>query len=37
MLEAVVGGKAELLRYGTSGDIHPMSEVVGYGAIIIRR
>lgn len=37
MLEAVAGGKAELLRYGTSGDIHPMSEVVGYGAIIIRR
>jgi hypothetical protein len=25
------------LKYGTSGDVFPMSEVVGYGGIIVRR
>lgn len=37
MLEAVGGRSAELLRYATSGDVHPMSEVVGYAGIVVRR
>jgi AmmeMemoRadiSam system protein B len=37
MLEAVEGNEAKLLKYGTSGDVFPMSEVVGYGGIIVRR
>lgn len=36
MLTAVGGKQAELLKYATSGDVRPMSEVVGYGALIIR-
>jgi hypothetical protein len=36
MMEAVQGSEAELLKYATSGDISPMSEVVGYASIIIR-
>ncbi len=35
MMEAVKGAKAELLKYATSGDSVPMSEVVGYAAIKI--
>ena len=31
------GRRAELLNYATSGDVVPMSEVVGYAAIAIRR
>lgn len=37
MLEATKGKRAELLRYGTSGEVFPSSEVVGYGAIVVRR
>jgi hypothetical protein len=37
MLEAVEGSEAKLLKYGTSGDVVPMSEVVGYGGIVVRR
>jgi AmmeMemoRadiSam system protein B len=37
MLEAVGGSKGELLRYGHSGEVFPSREVVGYGAIVIRR
>ncbi|MEM0449067.1 MAG: AmmeMemoRadiSam system protein B [Methanomassiliicoccales archaeon] len=37
MLEAVQGRKAELLKYATSGDLHPMQDVVGYAGIIVRR
>ncbi|MDD1768384.1 MAG: MEMO1 family protein [Methanomassiliicoccales archaeon] len=37
MLEAVQGREAKLLRYGTSGDVYPMAEVVGYGGIVVRR
>lgn len=33
MLEAVQGSEAELLRYANSGDVSPMSEVVGYASI----
>ncbi len=36
MLVAVKGKKAELLKYATSGDVRPMPEVVGYGAMLIR-
>lgn len=36
MLEAVGGSNAELLKYATSGDIRPMSEVVGYAGIVVR-
>ena len=37
MMESVNGSRAELLRYGSSGDVFPSTEVVGYGAIIVRR
>ena len=36
MLEAVQGSEAELLKYSTSGDVRPMSEVVGYASIVVR-
>ncbi|MFP4545492.1 MAG: AmmeMemoRadiSam system protein B [Methanomassiliicoccales archaeon] len=35
MLEAVQGSQARLIRYGTSGDVMPSREVVGYAAIIV--
>ncbi len=37
MLEAVGGKSAQLLKYATSGDVQPMSEVVGYAGIVVRR
>jgi len=37
MLEAVKGKDAELLKYATSGDVTPMSEVVGYAGIVVTR
>jgi AmmeMemoRadiSam system protein B len=37
MLEAVGGKSAQLLKYATSGDVHPMPEVVGYAGIVVRR
>jgi hypothetical protein len=36
MLEAVQGTEAELLKYANSGDVRPMSEVVGYASIVVR-
>jgi AmmeMemoRadiSam system protein B len=36
MLEAVQGKHAQLLRYGNSGDVRPMEQVVGYAGIIVR-
>ncbi len=36
MLTAV-DGKAHLLKYATSGDVHPMDEVVSYAAIEVLR
>ncbi len=36
MLTAVQGKRAELLKYATSGDVRPMVEVVGYGALLVR-
>ncbi|MFQ6107476.1 MAG: AmmeMemoRadiSam system protein B [Thermoplasmata archaeon] len=35
-LIAANGRQAELLKYATSGDVRPMPEVVGYGAVVIR-
>ncbi len=35
MLTAVHGKHATLLKYATSGDVQPMRDVVGYGAIVI--
>jgi len=36
MLFAAGGTDAKLLKYATSGDVSPMSEVVGYASIIVR-
>lgn len=36
-MTACSGGTATLLRYATSGDVSPMSEVVGYAAVVIRK
>jgi AmmeMemoRadiSam system protein B len=36
MLTAVKGKDAKLLKYATSGDVRPMPEVVGYGAVVVR-
>jgi hypothetical protein len=36
MLEATAGKSAQLLKYATSGDVHPMAKVVGYAGIVIR-
>lgn len=35
MLTAVQGKEGKLLKYATSGDVSPMREVVGYGAIAV--
>jgi len=37
MMLACGGGKAELLKYATSGDVSPMNEVVGYAGIVVRK
>lgn len=37
MLMASGGKRAELLKYGNSGDVSPMDDVVGYAAIKIMR
>ncbi|MFA5771149.1 MAG: MEMO1 family protein [Thermoplasmata archaeon] len=36
MLVAVGGEKAALLKYATSGDVAPMYDVVGYGALVVQ-
>jgi AmmeMemoRadiSam system protein B len=36
MLSAVKGKEAKLLKYATSGDVRPMPEVVGYGAVVVK-
>ncbi len=36
MLVATMPGEIELLKYATSGDVQPMHDVVGYGAIVVR-
>lgn len=35
-LVALGGPKGELLRYGTSGDVEPMGNVVGYAALALK-
>ena len=37
MLTACSGGKATLLKYANSGDVHPMREVVGYASVVIEK
>jgi len=37
MLLACGGSKARLLHYGTSGDVRPMEDVVGYAAVVVDR
>ena len=37
MLLACGGSKARLLHYGTSGDVRPMGDVVGYAAVVVER
>ena len=37
MLTAVESGSPEFLKYASSGDVAGMAEVVGYGAIAVRR
>ncbi len=37
MLTACAGGKAQVLKYATSGDVSPMTEVVGYAAAVIHK
>lgn len=37
MMLASGGSRAELLKYATSGDVVPMSDVVGYAAITVRK
>jgi AmmeMemoRadiSam system protein B len=37
MMTAIGSGKPQLLKYASSGDVAPMEEVVGYGAIAMRR
>lgn len=36
-ITACSGGKAMVLKYGTSGDVHPMHDVVGYAAVVIEK
>ncbi len=37
MMTAIGPARAELLKYGSSGDVAPMEEVVGYAAVAMRR
>lgn len=36
-LEALAKPRGRFLKYGTSGDVHPMREVVGYAAITLAK
>lgn len=36
-ITACEGGKATLLKYATSGDVHPMAQVVGYASVVITK
>jgi len=36
-LTACAGGKATVLKYASSGDVHPMRDVVGYAAVVIEK
>lgn len=36
VLEALDGPRGELLKYGSSGDVQPMRDVVGYGSLSLR-
>ncbi len=36
-MTACAGGRAEVLHYGTSGDVRPMNDVVGYASVVIEK
>jgi AmmeMemoRadiSam system protein B len=36
-LTACAGGKASVLKYANSGDVHPMHDVVGYASCVIEK
>ena len=36
-ITACAGGKATLLKYANSGDVHPMAQVVGYASVVITK
>ena len=36
-MTACAGGKATILKYGSSGDVQPMREVVGYASAVIEK
>ncbi len=36
-MTACAGGKATLLKYANSGDVHPMAQVVGYASVVIEK
>ena len=36
-LTACAGGKATVLKYANSGDVHPMRDVVGYASCVIEK
>jgi len=36
-MTACAGGKATLLKYANSGDVHPMAQVVGYASAVITK
>ena len=37
MMTACAGGRAQVLKYATSGDVRPMDEVVGYASVVIEK
>ena len=36
-ITACAGGKATLLKYANSGEVHPMAQVVGYASVVITK
>jgi AmmeMemoRadiSam system protein B len=36
-MTACSGGKATVLKYANSGDVHPMAQVVGYASVVIAK
>jgi len=36
-MTACAGGKATLLKYANSGEVHPMAQVVGYASVVITK
>ncbi len=36
-MTACAGGRATVLKYGNSGEVHPMAQVVGYASVVIAK